>query len=976
MRKQLVPATLAAAIFLSVSPGSSAQRVAPVLAPSPLPEMTYDAEFFPGVTHDPTVPTIEALLGFREGTRAATTTEVKRCLDAWAAASPRIRVVEYARTHEGKPLHYVVVTDPANLARLAEIKAGMARLADPRTVTAAEASRLIETLPGTAWLAYTIHGDETEGTDAALALIRHLASAQDKATLTMLRDLIVIIDPVQNPDGRDRFLKMVAEARGAHPNVDDQSLVHSGYWPAGRTNHYNFDLNRDWIYGTQPETVGRWKVIAEWNPQLVVDSHGMGSQETFLISPPREPLNPYYPSRAGHWWELFGREHGEAFDMLGWTYYAGEWNEGWYPGYSDAWPAIRGAVGLLYEQARMADNGVRRAEGTIESYREAVHGNVVSSMASLATFQRNAAQLRRDFYEHRVAALDPKGPFGSRSWAVLPTANAGRLKALADCLILQGVEIRIVEKELPAAKATDQFGRELVDVKLPAGTLVISNRQPLGHLVGMLLDFDPRIPAASLKHEREELLKHGETSIYDMTAWNLTMMFGLEALAIPADLGGPATTAFTGFAAGVALPAADSTVGWVADGADDASVVLAARLMEQGIYVRVSDKVFEFDGVSQARGSVVVTRKDNRLFRGDLPGRVASVAGECGVALRAIRSGFGTGELPDLGGGHFHLLARPRVAVLTRGKVHSNDFGTVWHLLDHTLAIRNSQLSDEDNGYDLRRYNVIVIPDYGPGSVPESFGKDLGAWVESGGTLIAIRGAVKSFATDKGGIGAVRTLPDALEAVEPFRQQVLREWLAAQGATPDDAGTWARDVPKEIAYPWRAGEKDGPDGDELKRRDEWQKLFMPQGAILAGRVDMEHWLTSGTGAVLPLFTAGGPVILAPAGVESPVRFGVFGAALEGEIDKDGKPAQAALVGWSVVPAGQKVALRMSGLLWPEAAQRIANAAYVTRESLGKGQLILFAGQPSFRSAALGTQRLLMNAIVHGPGMGADGPIIP
>ncbi|HUG12598.1 MAG TPA: M14 family metallopeptidase [Opitutaceae bacterium] len=980
MRNLKFTAAAAAAAFIVLVPDmAQAQRVAPVLKPTPLPGLVYDAEFFPGASHDPAVPTVESVLGFREGARAATTAEVKRCLDAWAAASPRVRVIEYARSHGGRPLHYVVITDPANLKRLDEIKAGFAKLADPRKLAGGEADKLVDSLPGVAWLAYTIHGDETEGTDAALAVIHHLAAARDKPTAALLRDLVVLIDPVENPDGRDRFLKMIAEARGVQPNVDDQSMVHTGYLPYGRTNHYGFDMNRDLLYGTQPETVGRWRVIQEWNPQLAVDSHGMGSQESFLFSPPRAPMNPYYPERYQHWAELFGREHGEAFDKQGWTYYTGEWNEGWYPGYMDTWPSIRGAVGILYEQARMSDDGVRRADGSIQSYREAVHGNVVSTMANLATFQRNAKEMRRDFHNHRLAALDPTGPFGSRSWAVLPSDNRGRLAAFASCLEQQGIEVLVLDGPLTVAKATDQFGRDREDVTLPAGTLIIPNKQPLGHLAALLLDFDPQIPEPSLKHEREELLKKGNSSIYDMTSWNLTMMHGLEALAIPAAIEGEGTTPFAATkTAARPAPLADSAVGWVADGADDASVVFAARLMEHGIRVRIADKAFEFDGAPNVRGSVIVSRRDNAADSANLATRIGLIAGECGVDARAIGSGFGKGDLPDLGGGHFRLLERPRVAVLTRGGVSTGDFGTVWHLLEQTLAIRNSQISDEDTGYDLRRYNVIIIPSYYGDGLKEAFAKDLRAWVDSGGTLIATGGSAGIFTTDKTAIGSTRKLPGALDEIEPFRQQVLREWLAAEGAMPDTAQLWARDVAAEVSYPWRTDDKDGPEAKELKRRDEWQKLFMPQGAILAGRVNTEHWLTAGAGAILPIVTADGPVLLAPSGVESPVRYGVFGAA-DGE-EADGEEAKAnaqpSFVGWSAMPPGRKLTLRMSGLLWPEAAQRIANSAYLTRESIGKGQIILFAGRPTFRAAALGTQRLMMNAIVAGPGIGTTGAIIP
>jgi hypothetical protein len=543
---------------------------------------------------------------------------------------------------------------------------------------------------------------------------------------------------------------------------------------------------------------------------------------------------------------------------------------------------------------------------------------------------------------------------------------------LTDNLAQQGVEFGVLKQDTTLALATDQAGREQPAAKIPAGSIVVRNRQPLGHLVALLLDFDPRIPDAALKYEREQLLKHGHTSIYDMTAWNLTMIYGLDALVTTAEIAADATAPLPTNAPKPAAPSA-SIVGWVADGADDASVVFAARLLERGVRVRVANKEFAFDGVASARGSVIVSRRDNKNFAGDLHAAVVAVAGDCGVAARAIGSGLGAGDLPDLGGGHFVLLERPRVAVLTRGGVSEADFGTAWHLLDHTLAIRHSPISEEEGGTDLRRYNVIVIPSYSGGPLKESFVKSLKAWVEAGGTLIATGGAARRLADEKLGIGAARTLPDALEDVEPFRQQVLREWLAASGSVPDAAATWARTAPASLDYPWHTDGDDAPDAKELKRRDEWQQLFMPQGAIVAARVDAEHWLTAGTGARLPVFTTDTPVLVAPRGVDSPVRFGVFQPADAMEEDKEG---EVAYVGWSVLPAGQTVMLRMSGLLWPEATQRLANAAYLTREGVGKGQVILFAGQPTFRAATLGTQRLFMNAIVNGPGMGASSPIIP
>jgi hypothetical protein len=289
-----------------------------------LPGLRHTNEFFPGTMYQASVPMPESLLGFPLGQRAADSVGIEKCLKAWAAAAPdRTRLVEYARTYEQRPLYYMVVTAPKNLSRLDEIQAGMAKLGDPRKLTEAEARKLIDTLPPVAWLAYTIHGDETEGSDAALAVLYQLIAANDARLGKLLEDVVVIIDPLMNPDGRDRFLKMVAENRSSTPNVDDQSLLHRGYWPWGRGNHYLFDLNRDWIYGVHPETRGRIREVSRWNPVLFVDAHGMGSQDTHLFSPPREPINPHIPKSRERWGKLFAQEQAQAFDRHGLVYYHG-----------------------------------------------------------------------------------------------------------------------------------------------------------------------------------------------------------------------------------------------------------------------------------------------------------------------------------------------------------------------------------------------------------------------------------------------------------------------------------------------------------------------------------------------------------------------------------------------------------------------------------------------------------------------------
>ena len=281
-------------LALLLAPMALAQTTTPYPEPAPSPwwGLEYPQSLFPeNADHDPDVPLAEdSVLGFEVGEQVATSGQISKYARLMAEASDRVELVEYGETFEGRPLVYLAVSSPENLARRDEIQSGMAALADPRESGADERERLIADLPAVGWFGYSIHGNESSGSDASLAVLYHLAADRSEATAALLEDLVVVIDPNMNPDGRERFVNGVHQSRGAQPSVDDQSLVHTGYWPYGRGNHYLFDLNRDWMYARQPETRGRIPHVVDWKPMLFVDIHEMGSQDTFLFLAPAQAL--------------------------------------------------------------------------------------------------------------------------------------------------------------------------------------------------------------------------------------------------------------------------------------------------------------------------------------------------------------------------------------------------------------------------------------------------------------------------------------------------------------------------------------------------------------------------------------------------------------------------------------------------------------------------------------------------------------
>ena len=894
-------------------------------------------------------------LNFSYGDRVASPEQVTNALNKWSKQSNKLKVVEYAKTHEGRPLHAVFISSPENLNNLDNIKNKISELSDARNTSDREATQIIKSLPAVAWMAYSIHGNETSGGDAALGLIYHLIANQDKDILNMLDEMIIIIDPLMNPDGRARFAKNLEQYRGTAPNYDDQSLLHTGDWPYGRTNHYYFDLNRDWLYLTQPETQGRVALINQWRPQILVDGHEMGPQDTFMTGPPREPINKNIDKDLIKWGNVFAQDQASAFDKNNWRFYTGEWHEDLYPGYS-FYVQFRGTLGILYEQSRMAEDGVKRPEGTIQSYKESVHHQFVSTLANLETLLDNSKSIYQDYWDGRKYNISKDSIYADTSFVVLPTNNKGRLNTLATKLKAQDIEIYQNDKPINSSNVLRQNGDIEKDFVIPVGSMIIPNRQPEAPLISAILEFDADINESVLLKERQKRLRNGSSVMYDTTAFNFTMMYGLPAITVPVNI---SSNLKPWAPSSVTYDVTEDAVMWAVDGDDDRSVAFAARLMEQDVQVRVIDKQSILSNHNLSRGSITVIKMDNPQYK-DLLTVVRKAAEDLGISIVSIESGFGAEDLPDWGGRHFKLLNKPQIAILSHEGFNSYDVGTSWWSLDHHLGIRHSQLNSSLISYgDLRRYNTIILPSGTPDI--NNYSKEiLINWVKQGGTLIANNRSTRLLASDNE-FGDVKLLQQTFEDTKSYNIDLMREiYSLDNNLNKNDVNS--NRVNFEINYPWESSDKTYSK-DQLEMRDKWQSLLMPSGSMVSARSDQQHWLTFGTEDLIPILYANNPILMTGGNSEAPIRIG--------ELIQNDDVEESRMINWSQVPKGYDLNVRMSGLVWPEASQRIANSAYLTREKIGKGQIILFSGEPNFRGSARGTNRLWLNAVIYGSGLGTD-----
>ena len=910
--------------------------------------------------YDSSIDHPNSFLDFKYGERVASPEQIEDAINTYKQQSNKIKLVNYGTTHEGRPLHALIISSPDNIAQLDTIKENLSALSDGRTTNDREAKKIIDSLPAVAWMAYSIHGNETSGSDAALGLIYHLLASNDPEINNLLENMIIIVDPIMNPDGRARFVKSLEQYRGTAPNYDDQSLIHTGDWPYGRTNHYYFDLNRDWLYLTQPETQGRVALINEWKPQILVDAHEMGAQDTFMTGPAREPINKNMDRDLIKWGNIFAQDQGSEFDRRNWRFYTGEWHEDLYPGYS-FYVNFRGTLGILYEQSRMAEDGVRRPEGTIQSYKESVHHQFVSSLTNLNTLLINSKNMYNDYWEGRKLNVSKESKWANQSFVILPTKNTSRINTIVDKLTSQNIEIFKNTKEIIVKNALKQSGDTIDELVIPIGSMIIPNRQPEAPLISAILEFDAEIDEEVLKKEREATLKDGSSIMYDTTAFNFTMMYGLDAVTVPEHINNNLSMWQPAL---VEIDVDDDAIMWIVEGEDDLSVSFAARLMEQGLQLRIVDKDINLSGKNLSRGSVVVIAMDNPGIS-ELTSTIKRTAQNLNISVSSLFSGFGPEELPDWGGRHFRLLTKPQIAILSHEGFSSYDVGVSWWSLDHHLGIRHSQLNTSMIGYaDLRRYNTLIMPS-GYRSLDQNELSVLKDWVKQGGTLIANNSSTRMLISDKS-ITSIRDVSDSIENSHEYNIKLQREFLSKNISIDLDYVNNNK-LTSDISYPWEESEN-RIDSDTLQKRDKWQSLFMPSGAFVSGRIDDKHWLTFGTIDTLPLLYSNFPVLMAGSGSKAVIRVG--------ELINDTNQDIYKTINWSDIPAGNDLNIRMSGLVWPEASARIANSAYLTQERYGKGQIILFSGEPNFRGSSLGTNRLWLNSVVYGSGLGTSSRITP
>jgi hypothetical protein len=754
----------------------------------------------PGTQYDPAIPTLEQVAGHGITEALTWPEQIVAYFQALAKAAPeRARLVELGRSWQGRAMVMLVIGSPERMARLDQVKADLKRLADPRGLDPGEAERLVRELPVVSAMIHNVHGSELSSGGAALAEAYHLLAARgDPAVDLILRESLVLIDPLQNPDGRARFLFQNQLGAARWPDADPLAAERDEPWPGGRGNHYLFDLNRDWFAQTQPETQGRVAALLDFMPHVVSDLHEMGGNSTYYFPPNAVPGNTWTTDEQRAVSELLGQAMAGAFDGRGFAYFNRDTYDAFYPGYGVSWPMAQGAIGATYEMASARGLVYRRSDGDLLTYGDGILRHFTAAMATLRAAAENRERILRTFLEFRRSAV-AMGRTGPREYVLHSSHDPGMAARLAETLVANGIDVS-------RATGPVQVGGRTLPAR---GTYLVPMDQPAHRLVRNLLDRHTPMDESFVALQVERRANRQRDQIYDVTAWSLPLLWDVELLLAVRPTGGNAEPMRGTRALRDAMSLPDARVGYLIPWTGNAAAAVAEAL-RSGIRVRMSNGKFTLGGREFGVGTAIVRASENGE---NLARRLASIAAKHGAEVVPVDDSY-VREGTSLGSGGNRALREPRVLLVWDQPTSSTSAGWARYVLERRYGQRVTAVRAAALGRaTLSDYDVIVFPsgNFG-GVVGQPMVERLQAWMRDGGTLVTM----------------------AESTAWAGRAGLLATKAERRGGRLDGTPAPAKKTPDQpIEYL-----------DAIAPADEAPEET--PGAILRVLLDTDHWLAAGT----------------------------------------------------------------------------------------------------------------------------------
>ena len=665
-------------------------------------------------------PTPQSVLGWEVGTWHVRHDQLVQWFQTVAANSPRVQLETYGYSHEQRPLLLATISSPENLQRIEEIRAAHVK----SVLTGVENPDG----PAVVWMGYSVHGNEASGSNAALLLAYHLAAAEGKQIDDFLEDTVILIDPCLNPDGLSRFAQWANMHRGEQLVGDPRHREHNEAWPGGRTNHYWFDLNRDWLLLTHPESRARLAKFHAWMPQVLTDFHEMGTDATFFFQPGiPSRQNPLTPDRNLELTRQIATYHTAALDKIGSLYYTEESFDDFYYGKGSTYPDLHGSIGILFEQASARGHVQENSFGGI-TFPFAIRNQLTVSLSTLEAVNEMRADLasyQRDFFS---SAVDEAQDHDVAAYLVSSSGDATRLHHFASILQQHNIPVHHLGPGLKTGVL--RIGDEADSSPAETEALAIPLAQPQYRLIRALF---------------EMRTSWDDNTFYDVSSWTLPLAFNLPVSVIQKSdfhssfLGerwqpkAPSTNP---------IPKAEATVAWIFEWHDYAAPQALQILLQGGVRARVSTKPFHCETStgekSFALGSIVVAAGIQEIASETLH-TLLQQAANVGVTIHAATKGL-TPAGVDLGSGSFRPLTDPKPLMLVGPGVSSYEAGEVWHLLDQRfgLALTMAETRSLDR-LDLSRYSHLLLVNGASSGIGETQTAAIQKWVRAGGVLVATK---------------------------------------------------------------------------------------------------------------------------------------------------------------------------------------------------------------------------------------------
>jgi len=668
-----------------------------------------------------------------------------------ADRSAMVEAKKYGTTNEGRELMLVYVSSEQNVEEREEIRMNnLKRTGMVDGEPTAESTAIV-------WLSYNVHGNETSSSEAAMKTIYELVRADNPETKEWLQNAMVIMDPMLNPDGRDRYVHWYKETVGDTFNAYGEAREHHEPWPGGRTNHYYFDLNRDWAWLTQKESRQRLAEYQKWMPHIHVDFHEQSYTSPYYFAPAAEPFHNAITNWQRDFQYTIGANHAEYFNKNGWLYFTREVFDLFYPSYGDTYPIFNGSIGMTYEQGGggYAGLGIRMPEGDTLTLTDRLTHHHTTGLSTVEISSQNATQLVDEFAEYyQNAENNPQGEY--KTFVIDKDNNPDKLEALFSLLDKHKVEYGKASRSQSIPAYNYQTG-DTQRARIEEGDYLVSVYQPKSVLARVF--FEPR----------PELT---DSVTYDITAWEQHYAYGLDGYATTERLNVEASSAPQ---KEVDNAVDGSPYAYLAEWKDLQDVGLLADLLKHDIKVRFSEEEFKIEDKTYASGTLVITRSDNKNKGQKFDSLVQELATKHDQQINAVSTGF-VQSGSDFGSSSVRYLEKPRVALLSGEGTSSNMVGEIWHYFDKQINYPVTLLgTDYFDDVDLHSYDVLILPSgYYNSAIDSSRLGDIREWVSSGGRLIAVQGA-NEFLAGKEGFDLAKK-SDKEDGEQPESGTVLDEY--------------------------------------------------------------------------------------------------------------------------------------------------------------------------------------------------------